>query len=164
MNKQCYTNTTDVYKSEGVHRHLVKEQIPIEFGDWSRTVESYDGLENMLDSPNLYTDIDTLEDVIFFNNLPDKITVYRGANKVEATEGFGQSWTLDPDIAEFFAYDYYSTWSFKNNSYFANENRCIYQAIIPKDKVLVYTNSRKEYECILNAEYCKLDLNLSQSG
>lgn len=164
MNKLGYTQDTDIYRSEGVYRHLTKEQVSEEFGDWSRTIQLYDDLESLLSGPDVYLELNTLEDVITFTNLPDKVTVYRGANKSEVTEGFGQSWTLDPDVAEFFAYKYYSTWSYADKPYFATANRCIYQAVVPKNKILVYTNNRKEYECILDAEYCKTELKPSQLG
>ena len=43
---------------------------------------------------------------VFFNSLPDVITIYRGCNKLEAEKGhtFGASWTLKRCVAEFFAF------------------------------------------------------------
>ena len=88
------------------------------------------------------------EDIDFFDNLPDTITIYRGTSVSEAIGSIldiGQSWTLELKVAEFFADTHCAHYS---------EDRCIMKAIIPKEFIFAYTNEREEKECIVN--YVKL--------
>ena len=82
------------------------------------------------------------EDMELYLSLPDKVTVYRGADVDElANEDFGFSWTLKQDIARKFATETAST-----------KDRVILKAIVDKDYIAVYTNAREEEECIINTK------------
>ena len=53
-------------------------------------------------------------------------------------------------MAEFFAYELYSSWSFVDKGpEFEKDNRTVFMAIVPKDKIMVYDSNLLEYECIL---------------
>jgi len=81
------------------------------------------------------------EDRSFLNSLPDQIKVFRGCSKKEIKNGvFRFSWTLDREIAYFFAYKY------RRNS---NIDCDIVEQIIDKKDVLAYFNDRNEQEILL---------------
>jgi len=86
-------------------------------------------------NPNKFMD---KEEKQILQSLPETITVFRGVKEKQAVESF--SWTLDKDIAIWFAE------RFEKKGY-------VYQAQIPKDKIIAYTNERGEKEIILNYHY-----------
>lgn len=77
------------------------------------------------------------QDYSIFNSLPDDVTVYRGCKNSQQIKGL--SWTIDMNVAIFFA------------NRFSKGN--IYQATIPKNKIIAYINDRNEHEIILDYNY-----------
>jgi hypothetical protein len=94
-------------------------------------------------------------DAATFRNLPSIVCLYRGAHKDEATDGYGQSWTLDIEVARDFAWKYYSSWSFKDKPLFNSNDRVVYQTFIPRENIIAYIHKsgRQEYECIIDPTY-----------
>jgi hypothetical protein len=83
-------------------------------------------------------DIDTLE-----NN----ITIYRGTSQREYDSNkFGQSWTLDKNVAEKFAFIHY-----KGNELYKNTLRIVIQAEIKKEYIYYYKIHDIEHEVIINS-------------
>ncbi len=70
------------------------------------------------------------EEFEFFNNLPENITIYRGADSIE-----GISWTLSKEKAEWFAKRF-------------NKNGKVFEKTVKKTDCLCYLNDRKEEEII----------------
>ena len=82
------------------------------------------------------------KDKELYLSLPNKITVYRGANVDELeSEDYGFSWTLNQDIARKFATETSPT-----------KDRVILKAIVNKENIAAYTNAREEEECIINTK------------
>lgn len=81
-------------------------------------------------------------------SLPDEIKIYRGMTVSEfKSRMFGISWTLDPKVAHFFAFEYGR--NFTTNG----EEKMIHEMIISKKDVFAYLASGKEEEIIyLNPE------------
>lgn len=73
------------------------------------------------------------DELAVLNSLPETVTVYRGFNHRDGQKGL--SWTLDPDIATFFA------------KRFGRQSR-IATAVIRKDKILAYLSGRGESEIV----------------
>jgi len=91
------------------------------------------------------------EDIKIFNSLPYTVTIYRGTHLNELLDenaDYGQSWTLDKNIAEFFAFEHFNS----NNK----NNRCIIKAEIKKEYIFGYTSCRDESECIINPAHIKI--------
>ena len=83
------------------------------------------------------------EDIRYYEKLPDEVMIYRGTSLDEfkgSVFDVGQSWTLNKEVARFFAYDYYNT----------SENRCILKATINKNNIFAFVNDREEKECIID--------------
>lgn len=77
-----------------------------------------------------------------FDKLPEQLTIYRGITDYNKKHIKGISWTLDIDIA----------------SYFAHRFRCkgkVYKATIQKKYVLAYYQNRGENEVVV--DYRKLE-------
>jgi hypothetical protein len=79
------------------------------------------------------------EELAYYNNLPDKVTLYRGCS-IEEYEGedscFGISWTTSRDVAEFFA--------FRNEQ----EDTAVYSIEVDKEDIKTVFLSRNEFEAI----------------
>jgi hypothetical protein len=75
------------------------------------------------------------DDLKFFNDLPEEITVYRGCTDGLNEEGF--SYTTERDQAEWFA------------NRFSKANPKVIERTIKKEEVFAYTNSRGENEIII---------------
>ncbi len=80
------------------------------------------------------------EELAVFNNLPDSCTVYRGVTTYNQDNIKALSWTLNEDVAEWFA------------------TRChqagqVYSAKIQKEHVLAYFCCRSEEELVIDPEY-----------
>ena len=86
-------------------------------------------------------DILRQEDKVGFDALPERITVYRGIQGKKAKVR-ALSWTLSLDKARWFA----------NRFEF---NGRVYEAMIDKQNVYFYTNSRQEEEVVLNPNKLK---------
>lgn len=82
------------------------------------------------------------EEMSYFNSLPDMVTIYRGTSTDEfENKEYGTSWTVNPNVAEFFAYNYTMT---KDEG-----ERCVLQTQVPKDNIIAYLNDREEYEVLI---------------
>ena len=81
---------------------------------------------------------------LYFDALPDEVTIYRGCNIKELnylkkkgnTSCLGISWTTDRGIAEFFAFRV------------GNKDRVVVSAVVKKSSIITFINNRDEYECI----------------
>lgn len=76
------------------------------------------------------------EDLEVYNNLDDVVIIYRGLNDMEKSEK-AMSWSLSIDVARWFAQRF-------------NNDGNIYQAKVNKKDILVYCNTRKEQEVIVD--------------
>ena len=81
------------------------------------------------------------EEMAIYNALPDEVTVYRGvtSNNLSGTEAL--SWTLNPEVAEWFA-----------NRFESIKGR-VYVAKINKNDIFAYFDSRSECEVIVDPNY-----------
>lgn len=80
------------------------------------------------------------EERIFFNSLPKNVTIYRGCSMQEINSGkFRFSWTLNKDVADFFAHKY------SRNSLIKSK---IVQKTVSKSKLIAYFNDRDEEEVL----------------
>ena len=73
------------------------------------------------------------EELNYFNNLPEKIVIYRGGVSKR-----GISWTLDKDIAEWFA----------NRFKAINKGGQLFEKKVFKNDCIAYFNGREEEEII----------------
>ncbi|WP_034893708.1 hypothetical protein [Gillisia sp. Hel_I_29] len=79
------------------------------------------------------------EELDLVNNLPDKITIYRGMTEKERNSGnFGVAWSLDKKVAEFFAYEY------ERNHCTRKLEKTVHTLVINKNEMIAFTNERKE--------------------
>lgn len=78
------------------------------------------------------------EEQKIFNNMEGEIIVYRGCRDKRGAKGI--SWTLDEDIARWFA----NRWGNKG---------CCFKAKIKKEYVIGYVNNRSEKEIILDYHF-----------
>lgn len=79
------------------------------------------------------------EELDLVNNLPDKITIYRGMTVKERNSGnFGVAWSLDKKVAEFFAYEY------ERNHCTRKLEKTVHTLVINKNEMIAFTNDRKE--------------------
>lgn len=83
------------------------------------------------------------EEITYFNNLPEQITIYRGMTENELIqESFGCSWTLKKDVADFFANTY-------NRNMDTNHlKKVVHEITINKNEAIAFFNSREEFEII----------------
>ena len=80
----------------------------------------------------------------YINSLPQYVKVYRGMTQAESrNKKYGVSWTLDKNVAEFFAYEYC------RNLDTAKYKKTVKSKIINKDDIIYYTNQRNENEIII---------------
>lgn len=145
-----FDKPTDTYQESILPRVLNASDVEEQFPDFYYHVKLVESGELITES-NLHCQ-DTLADVNLLKGLPNTVLAYRGAHKSEAITGYGQSWTLCEDVAKFFAFELYSTWSFKNKPEFDPANRLVHVALVPRDSIMVYINNRNEYECILQVK------------
>ena len=86
------------------------------------------------------------EEKEFYDNLPDKVKVYRGINLSDEDElderlehyGLGISWTLDEEKGKWF-----------RNRFFRKQ-RYLFEGLVDKKDIIVYLKSRGEEEVIIN--------------
>jgi len=80
------------------------------------------------------------------DNLPESVrelktfVVYRAGNEPIEKAKYSISWTLLPDVAEWFAA--------RHEHYHPDEKRHLYRATISADKVIAYINERYEFEIV----------------
>lgn len=84
------------------------------------------------------------DDYEYYQNLPDKIEVFRGVSVGRLK--YGLSWTDDYEKAEWFRKRFENIGQRKNG-----ENKCMMlKAIVDKKDVLAYFNTRNEKELVVN--------------
>ena len=82
--------------------------------------------------------ITTNEERKFFDELPDRVTLYRGCCIDEAISGeYGISWTPSRPVACFFAFRH------------TTENRAVFMTVAPKSKIRAVFTEREEKECLI---------------
>ena len=79
------------------------------------------------------------DDLLVYNSLPDKITIYRGIQPNESAKGF--SWSLSVDTAAWFAQRF-------------EPKGGVYSLTVNKKHVIAYINTRNEKEIIV--DYTKI--------
>ena len=104
--------------SEFVHQDMQK---------WRDTFASIKNTNLLMDN----------EELAFYKNLPDKITIYRGGYSKR-----GISWTLNKDIAEWFAK------RFKPVNIPETVNTKVFKKEVYRDNCIAFFNCRKEEEII----------------
>lgn len=90
------------------------------------------------------------EDLEYYNNLPDTITIYRGVSK--GRNPYGLSWTDNREKAEWFR----DRWENLDK----NKERFLMTATIPKEYVLCYFNTRDEHEIVVDTDKLFADKNI----
>lgn len=82
------------------------------------------------------------EEMNYLNSLPDTVTIYRGTCKDEfENKEYGTSWTINPEKANFFAYEYIMTKT--------EGERCVIKTEVPKESIIAYINERNEFEVLV---------------
>ena len=81
-------------------------------------------------------DLMSNEELGVYNSLPSMVKVYRGVSDVDRQKKEALSWTLDKDVAEWFA------------SRFDKGNSMVYEMEVPKKSILCYFGYEKE--CIVD--------------
>lgn len=85
----------------------------------------------------------TQKDLIFFENLPEEIIVYRGMSEQELMSGrFGISWTLKKEVADFFANTYLRNFDTKSLI------KVVHKMNINKNDVIAFINESNEFEIL----------------
>lgn len=75
----------------------------------------------------------TRGELIEFEQLPEMVKIYRGASLQEGENNeFGISWTLSIEKAHYFAFVY------ARNVTTRDHQKCIYDRVVPKSKLLAY--------------------------
>jgi hypothetical protein len=97
---------------------------------WHRTWRSTDPLKRQAMGP---------DDLTKFDQLPEQVTVWRGVDCEEATEGM--SWTLERDVGVYFATRFGTC-----DSYLASGK-------VKKDHIAAYFGGRKEAEVVILPEH-----------
>lgn len=80
------------------------------------------------------------EELRQYQELEDTVTVYRGVTPHNAKNIKALSWTLDRDVAEWFAHRF-------------GENGTVYEAQIDKNHIFALFTGRNESEVIVNPNY-----------
>ena len=94
------------------------------------------------------------EELEVYNSLPDIVTVYRGVTSYNNKKIEVLSWTIDPEVAKWFANRY-------------EEHGQVYAATISKKHILAYFGGRNEAEVIVDPSKLKdikLLLDLSKEN
>lgn len=90
----------------------------------------------------------TEEERAFLNNLPEKITIYRGCSKKEIkSKKLRYSWTLNKSVAEYFAFEYINFAIEKS----IDKDKSKYEVIertIDKSEIYAYFEGREEEEIL----------------
>ncbi len=112
-------------------------------GDPNFTQKQLIALFKKADPKHLMTE----DDYMAFQELDDRLTIYRGVTSHNANRVKALSWTTNREIAEWFAHRF-------------NEDGVVYEAEIEKEHIFAYFNSRNESEVIVNPAYLE---NISES-
>mgnify|MGYP003125686590 FL=1 len=115
--------------SEQEYINVVKDwytQTEIVYQNLQLWIDTFKSIKNT----KLLMDYDELN---YFNNLPEKIVIYRGGVSKR-----GISWTLDKDIAEWFA----------NRFKAINKGGQLFEKKVFKNDCIAYFNGREEEEII----------------
>jgi len=115
--------------SEQEYINVVKDwytQTEIVYQDLQLWIDTFKSIKNT----KLLMDYDELN---YFNNLPEKIVIYRGGVSKR-----GISWTLNKDIAEWFA----------NRFRAINKGGQLFEKKVYKNDCIAYFNDREEEEII----------------
>lgn len=75
-----------------------------------------------------------------FDSLDDRVTIYRGVTSYNAKNIKALSWTTDYQTAEWFAHRF-------------GEEGTVYEALISKEHILAFFNSRNESEVIVDPKH-----------
>ena len=89
-----------------------------------------------------------------YNSLPDIVTVYRGVTSYNNKKIKVLSWTIDPEVAKWFAHRY-------------QEQGQVYTATISKKNIFAYFGGRNEAEVVVDPSKLKdikLFLDLSEES
>jgi hypothetical protein len=97
---------------------------------WRRVWSSADPLKRSAMDP---------DDLVKFDQLPEEVTVWRGVDCEEATEGM--SWTLERDVGVYFA------------NRFRPSTPILAQGRAKKENIAAYFNARKEAEVVILPEH-----------
>jgi hypothetical protein len=80
---------------------------------------------------------------MIFNNLPDKVKIYRGVTTDEIeSNNFGLSWSLRREVAEFFAFKYCRNYDTVSSL------KTVIELEVDKNEIIAYFQDRKEEEII----------------
>ncbi len=101
-------------------------------------------LEKLFEKAHKSTLMDEME-YQQYRNLPDVVTVYRGVTSYNQKNGRALSWTLDQEVAHWFAHRF-------------SEEGTVYQAKIKKENILALFLHRSEKEVIVKPE-CLMEIS-----
>ncbi len=99
--------------------------------NWKELFKKYDN----------YIEYCSDESKALYDQLPDEITIYRGANKSEKENGYGISWTLNKRVAQWFAYD---RWKGQEGN-----ERTVFERTIKKKQIKAIFTEMNEDEVII---------------
>jgi len=86
-------------------------------------------------------------DIKIFDKFEEIVTIYRGTGQTEVDNGdFEQSWTIDIEIAKYFAYDL-------NQEKAETDIRVVLKAQIHKSNIYAYSNHNNESLCIVESKW-----------
>lgn len=90
----------------------------------------------------------TEEERAFLNNLPEKITIYRGCSKKEIkSKKLKYSWTLKKSIAEYFAFEYIN-YTVEKSVIKDKSKYEVVERTIDKSEIYAYFGGREEEEIL----------------
>jgi hypothetical protein len=79
----------------------------------------------------------------YLQELPEKITIYRGMTVEEFKDGdWGVSWSLKKDVAMYYAQVYGRNYDTKHLK------KMVHKLVVNKSEVIAFINSRREFEII----------------
>lgn len=91
----------------------------------------------------------TKNEQTYLNNLPEKVTLYRGVTEINRYNKKALSWTTDKNVALWFA------------NRFKTDYRAIWTITIPKSLILCYFET-SEKECIVNLKNHKTKIKIEE--
>ena len=113
---------------EGIDTYIDLEFPLTVFKDWGTVLKFFKDVKQV-------TDEESQEQ---YNKLPDVVMIYRGVLTNDGLKGdLGVSWTLDYKVAKMFALRFKPL----------GGDAYILKGEIDKEKILFFTNARKEYCC-----------------
>jgi hypothetical protein len=83
------------------------------------------------------------KEIKILNNIPDKVKIYRGVTTDEIENNdFGLSWSLNREVAEFFAFKY------RRNYDTSSSLKTVIELEVDKNEIIAYFHDREEAEII----------------